>query len=104
MATPMPQTPIRVLVPAKDLPGEGHAEGAEQEEDAHDPRQLAGILVRPEEEDLDHVQRHHGHREGRAPEVCGAQEPAQRLLVVQVFQAGVHIGRRRNVDEGEAGR
>src|SRR5262249_44680933 len=35
-----PEPPVGVLIPAKDLAREGHAERAEEQEDADDPREL----------------------------------------------------------------
>ena len=95
------EAPVGVLVPAQHLAGEGHAERAHEEEDPGDPGHLARILVRAEEEDLDHVQRHHRHHGVGAPEVHGAQQPAEGRHVVEVEQAVVGLVRRRDVDEGE---
>ena len=95
------EAPVGVLVPAQHLAGEGHAERAQEEEDPGDPGHLARILVGAEEEDLDHVQRHHRHHGVGAPEVHGAQEPAEGRHVVEVEQAVVGLVRRWNVDEGE---
>ena len=49
------EPPVRVLVEAQHLAGEGHAERAQEQDDADDPGQLARILVGAEEEHLDHV-------------------------------------------------
>ena len=81
---PDPEPPVRVLIPPQDLAREGHAERAQEQEHADDPRELTRVFVGAKQKDLDHVQRHdRDHRVG-APEVDGAQEPAERSLEVQI--------------------
>ena len=99
---PDPEAPVGVLVPAHELAGEGHAERAQEQEHPDDPRHLAWVLVGAPQEDLDHVERHHGDHAVRAPEVHRAQEPPERRLVVQVEQALVRLVGRRDVHEGQA--
>ena len=79
--------PVGVGIPSQDLAGEGHAQRHEQQEHAREPVQLARVLEGPVQEDLGHVDHDH-HDHGRAgPVVQRSQEPAERLLVVQVDQA-----------------
>ena len=96
------EAPVGVLVEAQDLAGEGHAQRAEEQEDADDPGQLARELVGAEQHDLDHVEEDDRHHEVGAPAVHRAQEPAEGLLVVEDLQALEGLVRRRHVDEGEA--
>ena len=76
------KTPICVLIEAHHLPGERHAEGHEQQEDADNPGELARKFIRPEEKDLRHVDQHDRDHEIRSPAVHRAQEPAQRQVVI----------------------
>ena len=46
------EAPVGVLIEAKNLAGEGHAEGEQQEKDADDPGEFARKLVGAEEKDL----------------------------------------------------
>src|SRR5882762_11273260 len=55
------QSPICILIEAKDLSGEGHAQSHEQEKHTYDPGQLARKLVSAEEEDLHHVDENNRH-------------------------------------------
>ena len=97
-----PEPPVGVLIPAEDLTREGHAERAEKQEDADDPRELARVFVGAPEKDLDHVQRHdRDHRVG-APEMDRAQEPTERCLVVEIEQALIGAFGRGHVDESQA--
>src|SRR5262249_37770167 len=96
-----PEPPVGVLIPAEDLAGEGHAERAEEQEDADDPRELARVFVGAPQEHLDHVQRHDGDHRIRAPEMQRAQEPAERSLEVQIEQALIRAVGRGDVDERE---
>ena len=96
------ESPVRVLIPAQDLAGEGHAQRHQQEKDAGQPRQLARILVGPEQQHLHHVEQDDRHHEVRAPPVHRAQEPAERLLEVEDEEAGVRLAGRRDVDERQA--
>src|SRR5438132_75321 len=95
------QSPVRVLVEPKHLSGEGHPERQEKEQDPGDPGQLARILVRAEEEDLDHVDEHDGDHEVRSPAVQRPDEPARRYVLIQGVQAAPRLPRRRDVDQGE---
>ncbi len=95
------QPPVGVLIPPKNLARECHPQGAQEEQDAGDPRQLARILVSAPEKDLDHVERHHEDHGVRAPEMNGPQIPSKDGLVVQVHEALVRLVRRRNIDESE---
>ena len=70
--------------------------------DAGQPRQLARILVGPEQEHLHHVEQDDRHHEVRSPPVHRAQEPPERLLVVEDEQAGLGLACRRDVDERQA--
>ena len=97
-----PEPPVRVLVPPEDLPGEGHAERAQEQKNAGDPGQLTRILVGAKEEDLQHVQRHHEHHPVGAPEMDGAQIRAERRLIVQVLKALVGLVGRGDVHERQA--
>src|SRR5438445_12340226 len=99
---PIPSPPVSVLVPPEDLPGEGHAERAQEEEDSGDPRQLARVLVGAKEEDLQHVQRHHKHHPIGAPEMDGAEIRAERRLIVQVLKALVRLVGGGDVHERQA--
>src|SRR6266850_1384544 len=96
-----PEPPVGVLIPPEDLPSEGHAERAQEEEDPSDPRQLARVFVGAEEEDLQHVQGHHEHHAVGAPEVNGAEIPPERRLLVQILKALVGLVGRGDVHEGK---
>ena len=96
------EAPVGVLIEAQHLAGERHPEGAEEQEDAGDPGQLARVLVGAEEEHLRHVDAHHGDHEVRAPAVHRAQVPAERLLVVQHLEALPGAGGRGHVDRRQA--
>ena len=97
-----PEPPVRVLIEAQDLAGEGHAERHRSRKHADDPGQLARILVGAEQEHLHHVDEHDRDHEVRAPAVQRAEEPAERDLVVQGLQAAPGLVRRRHVDERQA--
>ena len=97
-----PEPPVGVLVPPEDLPGEGHAERAQEQENAGDPGQLTRVLVGAKEEDLQHVQRHHEDHPIGAPEMDGAQIRAERRLIVQVLKALVRLVGRGDVHERQA--
>ena len=97
-----PEPPVRILIPAHQLPRKGHAERAQEEEHSDDPRQLSWVLVSSPQEDLDHVERHHGHHRVRAPEVHRPQVPSERRLVVEVKETLVRLVGRWHVDEGQA--
>ena len=73
------QAPVGVRVPAEDLAGEEHAQGAEEQEHAQDPGQLARVLVGPVQEDLGHVHQHQHDHARPGVVVQRPQEPAQRL-------------------------
>ena len=100
------EAPVGVLVEAQHLPGEGHAQRHQQQEDADDPGQLAGKLVGAEQKHLAHVDEHDGDHEVGAPAVYRAQEPSQRDVVIQILQAvpgfggGGHIDQRQH-DAGD---
>ena len=96
-----PESPVRVLVEAKHLPRERHSERHQKQQDADDPRQLSRILVRPEQEDLHHVDEHDGDHEVRSPSVHRADEPAEGNVVIQDLQAAPGLARGRHVHEGE---
>ena len=96
------QAPVGVRVPAEDLAGEEHAQRAEEQEDAQDPGQLARVLVGPVQEDLGHVGQHHHDHARPGVVVQRPQEPAERLLVVQVEQALVRLVGGRHVDQRQA--
>src|SRR5215475_73360 len=53
-----PEPPVRVLIPPEYLAREGHAERAQEQEHADDPRELTRVFVGAKQKDLDHVQRH----------------------------------------------
>ncbi len=95
------EAPVGVLVKAENLAGEGHAEGEQEQEDAENPGELARVFVGSEHEDLDHVDEHDGDHEVRAPAVNGAQEPAERDVVVEELEARPGLARGRRVDERE---
>ena len=63
------------------------------------PGQLARKLVRAEEEDLRHVDEHDGDHEVRSPAVQGANEPAERDLVIQRLQAVPRLAGGRHIDQ-----
>ena len=67
-----------------------------------DPRELARKLVGAEEEHLHHVEQDDRDHEVRAPAVQRAQEPAERLLVVEALEAAPRLVGRRHVDERQA--
>ena len=71
------ETPVRVLIEAQHLAGEGHAERQQQKKHADDPGKLARKLICPEHEDLHHVDEHNGDHEVRSPTMQRAQKPAQ---------------------------
>ena len=96
------QAPVGVRVPAKNLPGEEHPQREQQQADAHDPGQLARILVGPVQEDLGHVRQDHDDHARPGVVVQCPQEPAQRLLVVQVKQTLIGLIGGRHVDQRQA--
>src|SRR5208283_3041488 len=100
------EAPVGVLIEAQDLAGERHPQRAQEKEAAGHPGELARILVRAEQEDLDHVDEHQGDHEVGAPAVQRAQIPSERLLVVEIYQAvpgAIGSGRvdRREADSGD---
>ena len=93
------ESPVGVLIEAQHLSGEGHAQGQEQKKHSNDPGQFAGKLVRPEHEDLHHVDEHDGDHEIRAPSMQRAQKPAQRNIVVEELEAVPRLARGRRVNQ-----
>src|SRR6202040_2482049 len=95
------QSPIRVLIEAQDLPTKGHPQSHQQKKNANDPGELPRKLVSPEEEDLHHVNENDGYHEVRAPAVQGANEPAERDVMIQgletapCFAAGWNVNHRK---------
>ena len=96
------QAPVGVRVPAEDLAGEEHAQGAEEQEDAQDPGQLARVLVGPVQEDLGHVHQHQHDHARPGVVVQRPQEPAQRHVIVESEQAVVRLVGGRHVEQGQA--
>ena len=95
------QAPVRILVEAHHLPGECHAQGHQEQKHAQDPGEFARKLISAKEEDLAHVDQHHGDHEVRAPAMHRAQEPAQRELMVQHLQTVPGLARRGYIDDGQ---
>src|SRR5258705_3768133 len=81
-----PKSPISVLIKSQHLSAERHAQRHQQKKHTDDPGELSWKFVRSEEEDLHHMDEDNGHHEVRAPSVHGADEPAQRYVVVQRLQ------------------
>ena len=79
------KSPIRVLIETKDLSGERHAHGHEQEKYSYYPSEFARKLISAEEEDLHHVNEHNGYHEVRAPSVQSADEPTKSYVVIQTL-------------------
>ena len=98
---PDAQSPICVLIESKHLAGEGHSERQEEQKNAHDPGQLPGEFVGSEKEDLHHVDQDDRDHEIRAPAVQGANEPAERDLVIENLQAVPCFGRGGHIKEGK---
>ena len=74
----------------------------QQQKDAHDPGQLAGILVGPVQEDLGQMRQDQDHHARAGVVVQGAEEPAQRLLVIQKQQAFIGLVGGRHVHQRQA--
>src|SRR3989442_12066955 len=49
---PDPEPPVRVLIPPEYLAREGHAERAQEQEHADDPRELTRVFVGAKQKDL----------------------------------------------------
>jgi len=93
-------------VPAKNLAGEEHSHGKHEQKDPDHPRQLTRILAGPVQKNLRHVGQEQNDHAGPGVVVKRAQEPAERLLVVEEEKAlvrlvgGGHIDQRR-ADTGD---
>src|SRR5215471_5818256 len=96
------QSPVSILIEAQDLSCEGHAQSAKEQHDPGDPGHLARIFEGSEQKYLRYVQDHNTDQEIRAPVVHRAQEPTKLLVIVQVFETGVSLARRGDVNECEA--
>src|SRR5882724_1431748 len=99
---PDSEPPISILVEPQDLSGEGHAKRHEQEEHANNPGEFARILEGAEEKDLHHVNDHQSDHEIRAPAMKCADEPSERLLMVEGLEAVPRAIGSRDIDESEA--
>ena len=95
------QTPVGILVEAHHLAGECHAQRHQQQKHAQDPGQLARKFISAKQEDLRHVDQHHGDHEVRTPAVHGAQKPSQRELLIQHLQTVPCLARRGDVNDGQ---
>ena len=93
------EAPIRILIEAKNLAGEGHAKGHEQQKDAEDPSEFAGKFVSAEEKHLRHVDEHDGDHEVRSPAMQRAEKPAEGNLMVENVQAVPCLAAGRDIDE-----
>ena len=80
------QAPVGVLIEAKHLSAEGHTQSHQQEEDPDDPSEFTRELVGPEQEHLHHMNENNRHHEVGAPSMHGANEPAERHLMIQSLQ------------------
>src|SRR5579863_1986709 len=98
---PNSQSPIGVLVESQYLAGEGHGERHQQEEHANHPGQLSRKLVRPEKEDLHHMDQDDRHHEIRAPTVQSSNEPTQRNTVIENLQAVPGLSGGRHINESQ---
>src|SRR5262249_18721113 len=74
-------------------------ESTAQQHTSADPRQFAWIFVGSEEKCLHHVENHDGDHKVGAPVVDTAQEPSEKLLMVQVLQTGPGLVGGRDVHQ-----
>ena len=69
--------PVGLLVPGQQVAGEAHAQREQQQADADQPGQLAGIFVGGGHEHPQHVDEDHDHHQRRAPVMDAADQPAE---------------------------
>ena len=96
---PIPKSPVSVLIEAKHLSGEGHAQSHQQEKNADDPGEFTRELVGSEQEDLHHVNQNNRHHEIGAPSMHRTNEPAERHLMIQSLQAAPRLAGRGHVNQ-----
>ena len=89
--------PVGLLIPRQQVARQRKSQDEEQQDDARHPRDLARLLVRPEEDDAQHVDHGGDHDEARAEEVKSPDEPSERQPVGDVADAVVCELRRRHV-------
>ena len=94
--------PERVLIPAQELPGEGHGERRKKEERSGEPVRLAGELERAEEIDLGHVRKDEDHHRAGAEVVHPADDRSEACPVADELERVVRAVRRRHVRHREA--
>src|ERR1700735_829463 len=84
---PNAKAPVGILIESQNLPGEGHAQSHKQKKDADDPGEFTWKFIRAKQKHLDHMNQNDRHHEVRTPAVHGADEPAERDVVIQDLQA-----------------
>ena len=89
--------PVGLLIPRQQVARQRKSQDEEQQDDARHPRDLARLLVRPEEDDAQHVNHGGDHDEARAEEVKSPDEPSERQPVGDEADAVVCELRRRHV-------
>jgi hypothetical protein len=89
--------PVRLLIPRQQVPGQREAQDDQEEHDACHPRHLARRLVRPEQDDAQHVDDGGNDDEAGAEEMQAADDAAKRHALADVADAVVRVIRRRHV-------
>jgi len=99
----MPSPQYCILIQAKCLAGERHAEGDDEQQHADHPGELAREFIGAEEKHLNHVNEHECDHEVRAPAVEPANETSRTwtwviekkgLQAVPRFAADGHVDER----------